>query len=255
MRKGLILCILIVFTVPAFAETLQGEPTLGVSADVKYLSKWLSKGYPVYGSHGAVFSTVNLDFYQTGFGLIVTHRNATSSGYVNKQRFDYRAYYKSIFFEDEPYATKYNISLGYEHYYGRTRNKANTTWEWIGAFSWPQLLECGLVPSYIVHYETPVSGGDINRKVAGWAHRFGLGYDLNTSTLPNPLHLSSELVYNDGLGGLTHDWTHATFGISTNLDIAENLTLTPALYYQVSMDDAVNTSDELYTIIGLKYTF
>jgi len=255
VKKGLLLYTLIALTVPAFAETLQDEPTLGITADVKYLSKWLSKGYPVYGSHGAVFSTINLDFYQTGFGLITTHRNATSSGYVDNQRFDYRPYYKSMFFEDKPYATKYNISAGYEHYYGLARHKANTTWEWIFDFSWPDLIHEGLVPRYTAHYEYPVSGGDINRKVSGWVHRFGLGYDLNTSILPRSLHLSSELVYNDGMGGLTYDWTHATFGISTGLDIAESLTLTPALYYQISMDDAINTRDELYTTISFRYTF
>ena len=255
MKKALIVCTLLVLTAPAFADTLQDEPTLNVTTDITYVSKWLSKGFPVYGSHGGVFSTIGLDFYQTGFGLNVTHRNATSGGYVDKQRFDYRPYFKSIFFDDESYATKYNISAGYEYYYGLARYKANTTWEWIFDFSWPDLMPCGLVPRYTAHYEYPVSGGDINRKVAGWAHRFRLGYNLNTPDLPIPLHLSSELVYNDGLGGLTHDWTHATIGVSTNLDIAENVILTPSLYYQISMDDAINTSDELYTMIGISYTF
>jgi len=255
MKKALILCTLLVLTAPAFADTLQDEPSLGVTTDIKYLSKWLSKGYPVYGSHGAVFSTIDLDFYQTGFGLSVTHRNATTSGYVDKQRLDYRPYFKSMFFEDKSYATKYNISAGYEHYYGLARHKANTTWEWIFDFSWPDLIPGGLVPRYTAHYEYPVSGGDINRYVTGWVHRFRLGYDLNTPELPIPLNLSSELAYYDGLGGLTHDWSYATFGIATNLNIAESLKLTPSLYYQVSMDDAVNTRDELYTIIGISYTF
>jgi hypothetical protein len=255
MKKALILFALVAITTPAFAETLQDEPELGVTFDVQYLSKWLSKGFPVYGSHGAVFTKVDLDFYQTGFGLRLVHRNSTSSGYVDRHRFDFRPYYKSIFFEGEPYATKYDISVGYEYYYGLASHKANTTWEWIFNCSWPNLIPGGLVPGYIVHYEYPATGGERFRHISGWAHRFRLAYPMETELLQKPLVLSSELVYNDGLGGLTHDWTHATFGIATNFDIAENLTLSPALYYQISMDDAINDQNELYTIIGLRYKF
>ena len=99
--------------------TVQAEEgQLGVTFDLTYVSKWLSKGAYGYGVQGALFKTIDLDFYNTGYGVKVTHRNATASGYVDKQRFDYRPYYKSVLFEGESYATNYNISAGYEHYPG-----------------------------------------------------------------------------------------------------------------------------------------
>ena len=129
------------------------EGELGVTVDLTYSSKWLTKGAYGYGGHGALFKTIDLDLYGTGLGLKVTHRNATSSGYVDKQRFDYRPYYKSTLFEGETYATNYNISVGYEHYTGLARDVANTTYEWIFVFSWPNIIPEGIVPKYQAHYE------------------------------------------------------------------------------------------------------
>ncbi len=131
--KRLILLIALVslgMTDPARAK----ENKLGVTFDVTYVSKWLSKGVESYGQQGALFKTIDLDLYSTGLGVKITHRNATSSGYVDNQRFDYRPYYKNRFFVGESYATNYDLSVGYEHYPGLARNKANTTFEDIRFF-------------------------------------------------------------------------------------------------------------------------
>jgi len=160
------------------------EDQLGVTLDLTYMSKWMTKGAEGYGQQAALFKTIDLDLYGTGFGVKVTHRNATASGYVDKQRFDYRPYYKSKLFEGEPLATNYNISCGYEHYTGLARDAANTTFEWIFAFSWPNLTPQGIVPNYIAHYEYPAGSGYTHHDVTGWVHRFGLGYDLTVIELP-----------------------------------------------------------------------
>ena len=94
-----------------------------------------------------------------------------------------------MLFEGEPFVTKYNISVGYEHYPGLAREKANTTYEWIFAFSWPDVLPEGLVPRYVAHYEYPASSGDAFNHVTGWVHRFGLGLDVDVAQLASPLHL------------------------------------------------------------------
>lgn len=258
MKKEILyVVLLLLFT----AITVQAEENeLGVTLELQYRSKWLSKGFPVYGQQGALFKTIDLDFYGSGFGLNVTHRNATASGYVDMQRFDYRPYYKSVLFEGESYATNYNISAGYEHYPGLARNKSYTTWEWIFAFSWPEINLQGIVPSYVAHYEyaagsnyTKQNGADIP---SGWVHRFILGYDLEAPELPAPIHLSSELAYIDGLGGLPHDWSYATFGVSTNLEITDNLSFIPGLYHQISMEKSVNTQkDVTYCILSMRYKF
>jgi len=226
---------------------------LGATFDLTYMSKYMSKGGESYCQQGGLFKTIDLDFWGTGLGAAVKHRNATSSGYVDKQRFDYKVYYGGRFLEDKPYLTQYKISWQYEHYPGLARNKANTTQEWKFAFSWPKLLPGGLVPKYAVYYEYPAGSGYRRRDVAGWVHLFGLGYKLKVSELAQPLNLSVEIAYRDGLGGGTkdHDWSHATFGISTGLKITDNLSFVPALYHQISMDDSVCKRDVAYCI--LKY--
>jgi hypothetical protein len=66
-----------------------------------------------------------------------------------------------------------------------------------------------------------------------------------------------DLVYNDGVGAanVDHDWSHVLFGISTDFTVAENLTFTPAFYFQRSMDDSVNTSNEYWVTLSLAYMF
>lgn len=255
MRKAILISAVFIL---ASANLARAEKTdeIGITFQLDYLSQWLSKGAPAYGQQGAVFETIDVDLWGTGFGVKVTHRNATSSGYVDKQRFDYRPYYKSRLFEETPYRMNYNISVGYEHYPGLARNKANTTWEWIFNFSWPNILPEGFIPQYIAHYEYPASGGDANRKITGWVHRFILGYDMNIPDLPSPLHLSSEVAYTDGLGGAAHDWSYATFGLSTNVQINKNMTFIPGVYQQISMDDSVCKRDDVtYCILTMRYKF
>ena len=254
MRKeGLLLIAAVLLSAagPAWAR----EDKLAVTFDLTYMSKYMSKGTEAYGQKGALFKTIDLDLYGTGFGVIVKHRNATSSGYVDKQRFDYRPYCKSGLFEGKPYATNYNISVGYEHYPGLARSKANTTFEWIFKFSWPNILPQGLVPNYTAHYEYPAGSGYNYSHITGWVHRFGLGYDLNILELPKPLHLSSEVAYTDGLGGKAHDWSYATFGASTRFKISGGLCFVPGLYHQISLDDSVCKRDVTYCILSMKYKF
>ena len=253
--KRILLVVAVLFAVANFSYA-EEKKELGVSLDLTYTSKWLTKGVEGYGSKGGLFKTIDVDFYGTGFGIKVTHRNATSSGYVNSQRFDYRPYYKGSLFEDTGYLTKYNLSVGYEHYTGLSRHKANTTYEWVAAFSWPKLLSCGLVPSYIAHYEYPASGGNANRKGAGWVHRFLLGQNVNVPELPNPVKLTAEAAYHDGLGNKTNDWAYFTTGISTKFNITDNLAFVPGLYHQITMDDSISRNKDItYTMLSMKYKF
>jgi len=216
---------------------------IGVTYSFDYHTIWLSKGALGYGKQGAAFNTVNLDFFQTGFGAKVTHRNAAHDGYVDKQRFDYIPYYKGKAFVGEWHQIDFDVSVGYEHYYGRARHKANTTWESVFAFKFPGLSVFGAVPRYIVHYETPVSGGDANRKVAGWIHRFGFDLPIKNEVLP--LKLSSEVAYYGGLGNTTHDWAYANVGLSSSFPVCPNVTFVPGIYQQISFDDAVNSNKDI----------
>jgi hypothetical protein len=253
MKKAVLLIVVFLLSTAAFAQT--PDDKLDVTFELSYLSKWLSKGAEAYGQQGALFKTINVDLYDTGFGMKVTHRNATSSGYVDKQRFDYRPYYHNCLFEDQHYATNYNISVGYEHYPGLARNKANTTFEWIFAFWWPDILPEGFVPGYIAHYEYPAGSDYAYSYITGWVHRFRLGYDMGLPELGTPLHLSTEVAYTDGLGGAAHDWSYFTTGLSTKFKLTDNLAFVPGLYHQISMDDSVAKRDVTYCILSMRYKF
>jgi hypothetical protein len=248
-------CLIAVFLL-SLIGTVQAEgDDISITLELEYWSRWLSKGASLYGQQSVFFPTIDLDFFGTGLGTRVTHRSAFGSGYVDEQRFEYRPYYRSILFEGQSYATNYNISAGYEHYYGLSPSTSNTSWEWIFAFSWPNIMPEGIVPSYIAHYEYPAanSGADIG---SGWAHRFILGYDLQTPRIPEPLHLSSEVAYSDGIIGSDHDWAYATFGISTRFDITENMAFVPGVYQQITMDRSINQNKDItYCILSLKYKF
>jgi len=258
VKKRILFVAVLLLAAVGTAQAQDGD--LGVTLELQYRSKWLSKGAEAYGQQGGFFKIIDVDFYDSGFGVNVTHRNATSSGYVDAQRFDYRPYYKNVLFEDESYATNCHISAGYEHYPGLARNRSNTTWEWIFAFSWPNIMPEGLVPSYIAHYEyaagshyTRPSGAGMP---SGWVHRFGLGYDVETSQVPAPIHLSSEVAYTDGLGGAEHDWSYATFGVSTKFEITDNMAFVPGVYHQVSMENSVcRRKDVTYCILSMRYKF
>ncbi|MCK5174294.1 MAG: hypothetical protein KAR47_12950 [Planctomycetes bacterium] len=255
MKKMLLPIVLIVLG--GFAN-VQGaeEKDLGVTLDMTYASKWLSKGVEAYGSKGGTFETVDIDFYGTGFGLKTTWRNSTSSGFVDKQRFDFRPYYKGSFFDGESYATNYNVSVGYEYYPGLDRTKAGTAFEWIFAFSWPDILPWNVTPSYIAHYEYPGGSDYANSNVTGWVHRFLLSYDMIVPELEKPLHFTTDLGYCDGLGNKVHDWGYFTTGVSTKFPIKENLSFVPGLYYQITLDDNISKhKDILYTMLSLKYAF
>jgi len=248
-----------VITSISTGQELDQEKKIGVTLDFTYLSRWLSKGAAAYGDQGALFQTLDLDFYGSGFGVATTYRNPTS-GYADFQRIDFRPYFKNTVYDGTPYEMNYNVSAGYEYYPKVSKHKSPTTWEWIFAFNWPNILPENFTPAYIAHYEYLAhSGGRSFNNTSypsGWVHRFLLFYDIHLEDLPTPLRFSSEVAYWDGLGGGTHDWGYATFGLMTELPISENLTFIPGIYEQVSMDKAVNSQkDVTYGRLSMRYKF
>lgn len=254
-RILLIAMVLLSIAAIGYAE----EKKLGVALDVTYGSRWLSDGAEVYSEDGAVHETLSLDLYGTGFGVAVTHHSATASGWVDKQRLDYKVFYGNSLFDGEAYRTKYKAIWEYWNWYDRARTIGNSQ-RLRFEFSWPELLGNGLVPKYTASYCYPAGSGYGNNKTSGWLHIFGLDYNISAFDLPNPVKLSADVTYRDGSGCTTaspkdHDWSHATFGLSTKFKLADNLSLTPGIYYQATMDKSLSDRDILYTMVSLKYKF
>jgi hypothetical protein len=147
--------------------------------------------------------------------------------------------------------------------------------------SWPKILPVeGLVPTYVLVKLWPSSSGswvasnlDLTTDppsaskgtASGFAHIFMLDYGLPIEgLLPDVpeqiLRLHAEVVYNDGVGpaglDVDSDWSNIVFGIATDFELAENVTLTPGVYHQITMDKSVNDDkDETWITLGMKYEF
>jgi hypothetical protein len=81
---------------------------------------------------------------------------------------------------------------------------------------------------------------------------------MKVKELPNPLQLTSEIAYTDGLEGATHRWSYTTFGIGTKFNITKNLTFIPTLYEQITLDKGACLGarhDITYCVLSMRYKF
>lgn len=265
------------------AQALEGD--LHGAVDATYQSKYVWRGFTVYGSKSAIQASVDVDLFSTGLGVSVMGHRANSSGYENQERWDYTLYYQNKLFGEESYATNYRLGWVYYNYPDnpskgaiRPRVAPNAALQELQAvLSWPKICPAGVVPTYVLVKMWPscsdsysgarsslVPAPGFGGTASGFAHIFMLDYGLHIEGLvpqipEHVLNLHSELVYNDGIGpagqDVDHDWSNAVFGVSTDINLDTNLTFTPGLYYQISMDKSVNDDDELWSTFGLKYKF
>ena len=267
-KKGILLAVVILLSAAGLVEAQEGE--LGVTFDVTYLSRYIWRGFDVYNNNtSAIRPSIDIDFYGTGFGVTVLSSRANASGFENAEELDITLYYYNSLFEDETYATDYRV--GWVYYdYPDNPSSALDMQEFFAELSWPNICPAGVVPSYTIARLWPATSNSGVAASGGWAHILGLGYDwtvegLLPETPEQTLHLSAELIYNDGFApgaipaatgaAVDHDWSHMLFGVSTDFEVANNVTFTPALYYQASMDNSVNTQDEFWVGLSVKYKF
>lgn len=267
--KQIVLFVAIIVMAAAVPVLAQGE--LHGAADVTYQSKYIWRGFDVYGDKSAIQPSVTLDLYDTGFGVSAMAHRANSSGYETGERWDFTLYYKNALFGDESYATQYMLGWVYYNYPDAPPDMTPTgdidLQEIHAVLSWPKILPVeGLVPTYVLVKLWPSEGDSlVGGAASGFAHIFMLDYALPVEDLlpdvpEQILRLHTELVFNDGVDprgiGVDHDWSNAVFGIATDFELAEGVTLTPGIYYQVSMDKSVNEDqDEMWATVGVKYEF
>lgn len=262
MKKVILLIAVILLSTAGLAQAQ--EDKLGVTLGVKYMSRYIWRGFDMYkNNHSAIRPFIDIDLYGTGFGVNIIHSRGFGSGLENMEKLNYTLYYGNKMFEGETYATKYKVGWVYYSYPDEPR-KARDLQEAFATFSWPEICPAGIVPKYTVIRMWPAESEANCRNNGGWWHIFGLGYDLTVpglmpETPEQILHLSVETAYNGSVyaGGdsVDHDWSHAVFGLSTSFPIAKNCTFAPGIYYQSSWDDSVNSSDEYWTTLTVKYKF
>ena len=267
-KKAILLTAVILLTTAGFAQAQEGE--LSGTVGVSYVSKYIWRGFDLLDDHSAVQPSVDIDLFGTGFSLNVWASYSNGGGVgtnsmgtpgaisrVNATEYDYTLAYSCTLFEGEKYAT--DVRANFIYYDLIDEPDIAQDHEELGVgFAWPELCPAGIVPSYYVcKLWAARSNSALGEDYEGWIHIFGLGYDLKTpgilpDTAEQVFKLSAAAVYNDGAGGATvdHDWSHILWGVSTSIEAGPGA-FTPAVYYQTSMDDSVNTQDEFWA--GLSY--
>ncbi|MBW8000827.1 MAG: hypothetical protein FVQ80_02240 [Planctomycetes bacterium] len=256
--KSIAANLLDVNTIQSSASALAPALVLGIDVDYTFVSSYLWHGYDLFDDVAAHQPSVNIVFGDSGFSFNYWTSYAGASGTtttstVDGTEFDYTAAYECSLFGG-PATTE--IAANYIYYdFPSMPTKAGDAQELGVGFIWPNLLGGVLVPSYYTGkiWESR-SNSTLGSHYGGWIHVFGLGCDVDAGG--TTLSLSSDLTYNAGYGGATteYDWSHATFGISTSFEIGD-LAISPGLFYQVSMEDTVNTEDELMFSISTTYSF
>lgn len=283
MKKSVLAGIVVLFAVGGVLQAQDGE--LHGVVDMTYQSKYLWRGIDVYGDKSAFQPSLMLDLFGTGFGLSVEGHRANSSGFETTERWDFTLFYKNAICPDEDFITQYLIGWRYFYFPDAPLDLPPALAGMSGeidlqelhlVLSWPKILPVeGLVPTYVLVKLWPAESksfvgsqnipGLTAGTASGFAHIFMLDYGfpiqgLNPATPEQIVRLHSEVVFNDGVDprgiGVDHDWSNAVFGISTDFELAENVNLTPGVYYQVTMDKSINDDkDETWFTLGLSYKF
>ncbi len=260
MYKKLTLLVVVLLSMAGLGRGQEAK--LGVTLDITYVSRYIWRGIDTYPqNHSATQPSIDIDLFDTGFGVNVWSSMANRSGFEESKEIDYTLYYNSTLFESKTYAMNYCLGWACFTYPNLPREAADIQ-ELSATFCWPKILPGGLAPHYTVVCTWPSVGNSDISDSAGWLHIFGLCYDLAAppllrGTKEQVIRFSAETTYNDGAYGqeVDHDWSHAVFGISTGFDLGDNVTFTPGFYYQSSWDDSINTQDEYWVSLGFAYKF
>jgi len=275
MKKGTLVSVVLLLAAVSLGYAQEPGPGgLHGSVDVTYLSKYIWRGFDVYGDKSAIQPSVNLDLFGSGFGVSAMGHRANSSGYeMTGERWDYTLFYANSLSAGEKCALNYRLGYVYYNYPDMSSHTTGSIdlQELQAIFSWPNILPVkGLVPTYVLVKLWPGNSGTMvgamspsGGTASGFAHIFMLDYGVPVQGLGSPeqvINLHSEVVYNDGVhpggGNADQDWSNAVFGISTTFDLGGNFSLTPGVYHQVTMDESVNDDkDETWASVGATYKF
>jgi len=238
---------------------LEGKVSVDVSATVQSKNMW--HGFDLYDDHGVFMPAVGVTLGDTGFSGKFIRCFPLSGGMEKSVQMLYAIFYTGAFLEDTPYVTNYTANYFF-YTLPRIHGSKSDTQEVGATFAWPKLLgDNGLLPNYYFGILWPSRSNSNLEGCEGFIHVLGLAYDFAVPDFwavgkSQGFRLSSDITYNDGFGsgGAEHDWSHAVLGACTNLGIG-NITFTPYVNYQISMEDSINKEDETWCGVNITYRF
>ena len=227
-----------------------------------YLGDLEDRGqFPVKDQSVSVY-TLDMNLFKSNFGIHVSDFIANDSGYVAMEVAHIAPYFCNVMFPGERYQWYYKIMAKQRHYYRNENYSPQDTYEFMFFSSLPTILGNGVGWNIEMRYETPAHGGDNypNRDASGWYYKTGVDYKIKLPEIfdrPTKMMLFWDVAYRDNLGGRQYDsdWSHTTWGISTDIDITDNFSINPVLRYQKTMDKMVSPEDVLYGSLVLRYRF
>jgi len=246
-------------------ETPAESQKLGIDLETAYVSRYMWQGYVLFDDHAALQPGVTWNLFDTGFSLNVWGSipmgtgSFNDSGGINQwQELDYTAAYEVSFFEEQPWQV--DVGTKYLYYHFPKLNHLADCQETGLSIGLPNAIRCGPIPIAVSYYGAklwPTSSGVDD--VAGGYHVLCTSADFDIpwpgkSDKSQTFTFCADLTYNDGIYNADHDWSHVTMGLSTDFDL-EPFTVSPFLNYQISMDDSVNTENELYGGVSVSISF
>ena len=257
MKKGhLLVALMMVIGATGIGFAADGDSALTTTVDITWVSQYIWRGFDVFDDAGAVQPSIDIAVGDTGLSFNIWSSHADTSGRADvDHEWDYTIAYGTSFAEGE--VGQVDFSLWYTYFDYPVAYTKDSDMAEIGAtISMPNLLECGLVPSYSWIQMWDAKSGGANEGSSGDIHIFGLGYTVECQDSGQALDLGWDIVYNDGAGagGIDHDWSHMVWSASTSFDLGMG-SFTPAVYYQNSFEDTVNTEDELWVSLSYGISF
>jgi len=268
MKKLVMLALVSALAAAAFAaEAEKTVPTVTenpmvLTLDATYVTKYIWRGFDVLDDKAAFQPSANLAlenglFFNVWGSVAGSSKGDGSVSTVNANEIDYTVGYANTFGED-CFVTNYSIGWRLYDYPSMASNDADMQ-EGFVELAWPNLIGNGFTPKYAYYHMWASEGSGAVRGNGGPIHVLGTDYSWTFEGAPElPMTFGSYAVFNDGTGGqsVDHDWSHILWGLSTNFRCPlTNAKITPGLWYQTSMEDTVNKSDEFWSSLSYTLTF
>lgn len=255
------LTVVLVLCSLAAAATAQEWTT---TVDLSYTCKYIWRGYDILDNAGAYQPSIDFA-HSSGFGANVWMSYPQRSGWtndladsrVNLTEYDYTLYYGGKAFDGACWETDYRVGWRYYDYID-TYSEAHDMQELFLEMEMPNLTGNAVIPHAAVYQMWPARDNADVAHASGTIYVMGFSYLLPTEEqFPNlPLTFSWDLVFNDGVLASDHDWSHMLWGLKTAFDCPmTGGKFVPAVYFQNSFEDSVNTQDEYWAALTYSFTF